>query len=173
MMAQIRIEFPTGSIAAGFRALQKIGHEPAGMMRAIGAALVETTHQRFERGRDPQGSPWKPWSRGYAAITESRSILRGRSGSGGLMGSVTFKVEGRGVRVGSNKIYAGVHQFGATIVPKNKKALVFHLGERLVFAKKVTIPARPYLGFGPADREAVHEIVLAELRHALAARRGA
>nr|WP_294547666.1 phage virion morphogenesis protein [uncultured Rhodopila sp.] len=177
MAGQMKVEFKGDSIAAGFRALQKLGHEPAGMLRAIGAALVETTHQRFERGRDPQGQPWKPWSRGYAAITKSNSILRGRGGAGGLMQSVTFAVDGRGVRVGSNKIYAGVHQFGATIVPVKAKALFFFVGGAggrvfPVHAKKVTIPARPYLGFGPADRAAVHEIVLAELRQALAARRG-
>ena len=168
MAAQIKVEFKGDSIAAGFRALRTLAHEPAGMMRAIGAALVKTTQERFERGRDPQGSPWKPWTRAYAAVTTSRGILRG---SLALQHSITFKVEGSGVRVGSNRIYAGVHQFGATIVPKTRKALVFHLGERVVFAKKVTIPARPYLGFGPPDRAAVHEIVLAELRHALAARR--
>jgi phage virion morphogenesis protein len=169
--AQIKVTIDTGSIAAGFRALQQLGREPAGMMRAIGVALVETTQRRFETGTDPAGKAWAPWSRAYAAVTTSRSILRGQSGNDGLTGSQTFKVEGRGVRVGSNKEYAAVHQFGATIVPKNGKALRFMLGDRVVFAKKVTIPARPYLGFGPADRVATLEIVHAELRLALAARR--
>ncbi len=174
--AQITVALQGDSIAMGLRALRKLGAEPAPMMRAIGAALVETTHRRFESGTDPQGARWQPWSRGYAAITTSRSILRGQSGNSGLMGSITFAAEGNSVRVGSNKVYAAVHQFGATIVPKNKRALFFFMGGAKgvafgVHAKKVTIPARPYLGFGPADRAAVHEIVLAELRHALAARR--
>lgn len=173
---QIKVAFQGDSIAAGLRALARVGHEPAGMMRAIGDALVGTTHRRFESGRDPEGKPWAPWSRGYAAITQSRSILRGRSGNAGLMGSVTFKVEAGAVRVGSNKVYAAIHQFGGDIVPKTKKALFFFMGGAggVVFgihAKKVTIPARPYLGFGPADRTAVREIVHTELRQALAARR--
>jgi len=65
----------------------------------------------------------------------------------------------------------GVHQFGATIVPKDAKALCFMLGSRVVFAEKVTIPARPYLGFGPADLAAVFEVVHTSLRLALATRR--
>jgi len=169
--ATIGVTFRGDSIAAGFRALQRLGHEPAGMMRAIGVALVETTHQRFERAQDPQGNSWAPWSAAYAAVTRSNSILRGRGMAGGLMGSITFAAEGRSVRVGSNKVYAAAHQFGATIVPKTAKSLSFMLGGKRVHAKKVTLPARPYLGFGPADRAAVHAIVLAELRGALAARK--
>ena len=171
MGAQIKAGFGGDNIARGFAALRKLGHEPHGMLRAIGSALVETTQQRFEHGRDPEGMPWKPWSRAYAAVTTSNGILRGRGGAGGLMPSVTYKADAMSVRVGSAKIYAGVHQFGATILPKKGKSLVFHLGKRVVFAKRVTIPARPYLGIGPADRAAVHEIVLAELRDALAKRR--
>ena len=43
---------------------------------------------------------------------------------------------------------AFVHQFGATIYPKNARFLSWlnSSGER-VFAKSVTIPPRPYLGF--------------------------
>jgi phage virion morphogenesis protein len=170
--AQITVAFKGDSIAAGFRALQKLGRDPATLMRPIGAALVETTLHRFETATDPQGKAWQPWSPAYAKVTTSNSILRGRGGAGGLMQSITSAVDGRSVRVGSNKIYAGVHQFGATIVPKVAKALVFMLGDRKVVVKKVTIPARPYLGFGPADRLAVLGVVRAELMQALAARRG-
>jgi len=168
---RITVALDTGSIGAGFRALQQLGHDTQPMMRAIGVGLVETTHRRFESGRDPEGQPWKGWSRSYSAVTESRSLLRGKSGNSGLMGSITFAADARSVMVGSNKIYAGVHQFGATIVPKSRKALVFHLGSRVVFAKKVTIPARPYLGFGAADRAVTLEVVHAELRARLLARR--
>jgi phage virion morphogenesis protein len=174
--ATVTVSFQGDSIAAGFRALQKLGHEPAGMLRAMGSELRTVTEHRFETARDPQGNAWKPWSPGYAAITKSISILRGgvvRRGS--LMGSLTFDVQGHTLRLGSNKIYAAVHQFGATIVPKNAKALFFPMmgASGHVFgvrAKKVTIPARPYLGFGPADRAAVLGIVRVELQGALRSR---
>jgi phage gpG-like protein len=45
--------------------------------------------------------------------------------------------------VGATKIYAAIHQWGGDIVPKNAGALFVPGYGRL---KKVTIPARPYLG---------------------------
>jgi phage gpG-like protein len=60
-------------------------------------------------------------------------------------------------RWGTGWIGAKVHQFGATIRPKNARALHFELGGKSVFAKQVTIPARPYLGVSApnaADLEA-------------------
>ena len=40
--------------------------------------------------------------------------------------------------------YAAAHQFGATIRSKSGGSLVFKLGDKTVFAKKVTIPPRPF-----------------------------
>lgn len=134
-----------------------------GVMRAIGDALVKETQLRFERGVDPFGVAWKPLNPAYAAIKRGPGILRqGRY----LQRFITRETQGNTITVGSNRIYAAVHQFGATIKPKNGKALAFRLGKAgprggkgsgLVFARSVTIPARPYLGFGPADRRAVME----------------
>jgi phage virion morphogenesis protein len=169
---RIDVKFDSGSIRAGFAGLQKLGHDTRPAMTAIGHGLVETTSRRFESGTDPEGKAWQKWSPAYAKVTTSRSILRSQSGNSGLMGSLTSEADARSVRVGSNKVYAAVHQFGATIVPKNAKSLRFMLGSRVVFAKKVTIPARPYLGFGPKDRQVVHDEVSRVLRLALAARNG-
>ena len=50
------------------------------------------------------------------------------------------------VSIGTNVIYAAIHEFGGTIVPRTKAMLswVSKSGER-IFAKSVHIPARPYL----------------------------
>ena len=63
--------------------------------------------------------------------------------------------------MGSNKPYAAVHQFGATIRPVRAKFLTLRTrqGEVWGFAKEVTIPARPYLGLSAEDRRAVLDIV--------------
>ena len=60
-------------------------------------------------------------------------------------------VRSNDVVIGSNKIYAAVHQFGATITPKSGQYLTFWMGGRLVKARSVTIPARPYLGISDDD----------------------
>nr|WP_299152128.1 phage virion morphogenesis protein [uncultured Tateyamaria sp.] len=48
--------------------------------------------------------------------------------------------------VGSPLSYAAIHHFGGVIKPKKAKALAFKAGGDSVFAKQVTIPARPYMG---------------------------
>lgn len=47
--------------------------------------------------------------------------------------------------VSSDLVYAPVQEFGATIRPRRAQALRFFVGGRLVFARKVTIPAQPYV----------------------------
>lgn len=44
-------------------------------------------------------------------------------------------------------VYARIHEFGGTIVPRHKPFLVFKGSDGgLVFTKRVRIPARPYMG---------------------------
>lgn len=66
--------------------------------------------------------------------------------TGRMRNSITSRVEADGVTIGTNVIYAPVHQFGATIRPKKAGRLVFP-GPRgdIIFAKKVIVPARPFL----------------------------
>jgi phage gpG-like protein len=47
--------------------------------------------------------------------------------------------------VASNLIYAPVHEYGAVITPKRARVLHFFVGNEEVFAKRVEIPARPYV----------------------------
>ena len=86
-----------------------------------------------------------------------------------LQRSITFQVSGAAVSVGSNRIYAAVHQFGAVITAKNAPALAFRLGfatgkrggmqAAFVHVQSVRIPQRPYLGFGPNDQRAVMDVL--------------
>lgn len=133
-----------------------------GILRAIGTGLVEVVQRRFEAARDPFGGAWVALNPAYAAIKKGPGILRAR---GYLQRSITFDASGNHITIGSPMIYAGVHQFGATIKPVRAKALAFRMGGgggkggRIVKAKSVTIPARPYLGFGPEDQREVMEVL--------------
>lgn len=49
------------------------------------------------------------------------------------------------VAVGTNLVYAPVHEFGAVITPKTATRLHFVVDGEDVFAKRVVIPARPYM----------------------------
>lgn len=47
--------------------------------------------------------------------------------------------------VGTNVIYAKIHEYGGIIRPKTKKALKFQIGGSWVITKKVVMPKRSFL----------------------------
>jgi phage virion morphogenesis protein len=145
-------------LKAGLTRVEKLGGRPEQLLKPIGLAMVQSTRQRFVRGSGPDGIAWPALNPKYAAAKKGPGILREMGMRGGLMGSITFVVDARRLEVGTNKIQARVHQFGAVIVPKSAPALVFFLGGEMVVAAKVTIPARPYLGIDAEDRAEIVEI---------------
>ncbi|MCY1669331.1 phage virion morphogenesis protein [Rhizobium sp. SL86] len=126
------------------------------VMAAIGTELVASTHMRFVTQTDPEGNAWQALNTAYAATKRNTRIL---TESGGLRDSINSQAGQDVVHVGTSKIYARVHQEGATIVPKNASALVFFIGGDLVKAKSVTLPARRYLGISAEDETSIAEIV--------------
>jgi phage gpG-like protein len=138
------------------------GGSPAGSWRALFAGSIRSQYEGRKRRkigpltkRQAQASYGKT---GTGADTAAFSRFAGAKkiliSSGLLMRSVTFAVDSGAslVRVGSNLKYARLHQLGGTIVPKNRKFLRFPIGGgQFMFAKKVTMPARPYLVVRPED----------------------
>lgn len=159
--ARITAIFNDQDLQRGLRALRMMAADSLPLMTAIGSALVKTSQARFDSATDPAGHAWAALRPAYAAEKRGPGILRE---SGLLQRSLTFRAGYGQVEVGTNRVYGAVHQFGATIRPKNTPALVFRMGGKLVHVKSVTIPARPYLGFGAADVAAVEERVEFALR---------
>lgn len=86
---------------------------------------------------------------------------------GGLMGSITHVMRGKGfdsvARIGPQVVYGAIHEFGGVITPKSAPALVFQTadGEWHV-VQSVTIPARPYLRPAVLDGRAMMADAFAE-----------
>lgn len=90
--------------------------------------------------------------------------------SGRLASSITPSHGATSAAVGTNLVYAAIHQFGGQTRPhviqaKNAKAL--HFGG--IFAKRVNhpgskIPARPFLAITDADGESIQEAMVTYLR---------
>jgi len=123
------------------------------IMDAIGASLVLSTQMRFEREEGPAGGKWPQSLR---AKLEGGKTLRDE---GHLYASITHRASTTSVEVGSNLIYAAIHQFGGKIEAKNAKALKFRIGGEWVSRKSVTIPARPFLGIDDGDRAMIVDAV--------------
>ncbi|MBX9594699.1 MAG: phage virion morphogenesis protein [Roseomonas sp.] len=155
---------------AAVTALMRSGTDPRLLLAPIGTGMVRAVQDRFRSATDPQGAAWAPLNPEYAAAKKrGAGILRGAAMAGGLMGSITRDVQGDEVAVGTAKVYGAPHQFGAVIRPRSAPALAFRIGKRLVLARSVTIPARPYLGWGPAEDEVVMEVTEAFFDRAIAA----
>jgi len=143
-------------------ALTRLAEKDGGLVRValknIGQALLKSTRARFDSETAPDGSHWKPLNPEYKQGKRGLKILQGAGVAGGLLGSINARVTGNRLEIGTNKVYAAIHQFGGVIVPKRYPALVFRIGGKLAFARKVTIPARPFLGVSAGDRKMALEV---------------
>jgi phage virion morphogenesis protein len=143
-------------VRRGFDQLGRAMTNTTPLMRAIGVGLVGSTHQRFIGQKSPEGQAWLAVNSDYAETKRNSRIL---TESGRLRDSINARATSDEVRVGTNVVYGAIHQLGGTIKPKNGEALVFRMGDRVIFAKSVTLPARPYLGISSEDETMVAETV--------------
>lgn len=131
------------------------------LMAAIGEALASGAQRRFQAQKAPDGQSWKQSER---AAAEGGMTL---SDSGILRKSIDYAATPDKVMVGSNVVYARIHQLGGVIKPKNGKALKFTTASgKEVVVKQVNMPARPYLGVSAQDKEEVKACIQAFLKGA-------
>lgn len=126
------------------------------LLEALARLIRASVRERLIAGGPaPDGSAWAP-------NLENRRPILHRSGA--LARSIDYAVQGMQAIVGSGLIYAAIHQFGGTILPKAGDRLAFRIGNRQVFARKVTMPARPYIGISADDRAELVQAAVAHLR---------
>lgn len=125
----IDITVDDAEVRAGLRALEaKLGNlQP--FFRDIGEALLNSTRERFNTMRDPEGSPWASLAPGYAGRKSKNAELI-LTLDGYLRGLLTVQTSKDALRIGTPLIYGATHQFGD---PARH------------------IPARPFLGLSESD----------------------
>ena len=131
----LEISLDDGDLQRGLGQLLRNARHPRPMMRAIAAELLSITEDNFENENWGGQIPWKPTHRGGKILQKS----------GQLAASIHTASGSNFARIGTNKPYAAIHQFGGTIEAKNKPYLVFKVGDGFRRVKQVKIPARPYL----------------------------
>lgn len=175
--APVRIEIDDREVLDALARLQarvgEAGLEPA--MKAIGEALAESTRQRFATSTGPDGQRWPANARATLEALLSRTHggvgKKGKiTGKGGaaMMGKkplvasrqlaegIRYQLISGGVEVGTNRFAdhikggAAIHQFGG------------QAGR----GRKVTIPARPFLGFSTKDKQYALDVLRRHLEKA-------
>ena len=123
--AGIRIEVETDDAAlqASLKRLTATVDDLRPVMDEIGRTLVTSVIGRFERERGPGGAPWKPSARGTRGKRGRGQTL---TDTGRLRASITHRASRDAVEVGTNVIYAAIHQFGGGIErPARSQVLAF------------------------------------------------
>ena len=134
--------------------LARFGRDLTPVFNDVGRMLMRTTRARFAARGGPDGTPWAPLSE----TTKARK----RRNRGKILvhegelkdSSLSFESDRGGALFGSDKIYAGTHQFGRAEQPG--------LGPFLGAA----IPARPFIGLSDADEAEIEDIVEDRIRRA-------
>ncbi|WP_085616334.1 phage virion morphogenesis protein [Thalassospira alkalitolerans] len=129
---------------------------PRELLEGFGDVLLLNIDRRFEEGRGPDGAPWEPTARGGQILVKTARYRN----------SFDKRVTDRSVAAGTNVIYASTHQKGAVIKPKRARLLAFTIGGVPVFAKQVTIPARPVLGIADDDIKGMRGVLAEFIRAA-------
>lgn len=118
-----------------------LGGDATPAFRSIGRIVKSGTQLRFRTQQTPDGVPWKPSQR---ATDEGGQTLRL---TGRLRNSITYRADHASVEIGTNVVYAAIHQFGGVAGRKTFK------GEGP--PNRSRIPARPYLGASKDDRDEI------------------
>ncbi len=124
------------------------------VLDAVGALVASQTKRRIAEERTaPDGTPWQAWSIAYAKTRHGgHSLLRSE---GDLEDSIQHLSGLDEVEVGTNLVYAAVHQFGDR---KNAARLASFLGVSQG-AHLGGIPPRPFLGLSRENEEEILELI--------------
>ena len=143
---------------AAFNRLLQAGRDLTPAMRAVGEHLLNTTRERFRDEEAPDGTPWAELS----AVTlkrKRRNVDKILTERGYLSGTIAYRIGGDFVEIGSSRVYASTHQFGAakgefggvrTSLPGRSFFTPIPWGD---------IPARPFLGVSDEDRDAISDAI--------------
>lgn len=126
----IKLSVDDAKVKATFSRVAAALDDLGPLLDDLGSSQVTEVQHRFEEQEGPDGKRWKPLAASTLARRgPSAKILRDKAN---LYDSITHEPDAKhgAVRVGSNKVYARIHQLGGDA------------GK----GKKVKIPARPYLG---------------------------
>ena len=141
-MAGISVEY-TPDLTAARGAFNLTDSDREALVFAIGELMVTQTKTRIaDEKRGPEGEDWAPWSDAYATTRSARHSLLVGEGNPGLLESIANHSAGFDAIVGTNLVYAAIHQFGGD-----------------TGAGHAPIPARPYLGLSGENRREIEEMV--------------
>lgn len=169
----LKITVNTEEVRLALRSVGGTGIHRVEMLRIIGQHMVGSVMKTFRDQGVPANSwaPLKEWTQVGAKnrIGFRKGILTGRKGGKGqlragkqiliessrLRNSVAWEQDGNAVMIGSNLVYAAIHQLGGFAGRRSPKGRSRYLRGKEGPFRRPFIPARPYLVFRPEDPAAM------------------
>jgi|GEM_PF-804944 len=143
--AAFQITIHQARVQALFKRLAQRMDDMTPVMAEIGEIVTESVQRNFEEHRSPEGEKWKELS----PATVISKVLRGRNTDDILIDKTTLiksihpRASKDRVRVGTDVIYAAIHQFGG------------ETGK----GHAVDMPARPFLGIRAEDWPEIEDTI--------------
>ena len=147
-MANPELRIDDQNLLDGFAALLDAVEDTRPAMREIAAILADRAEESFDKEQSPSGVPWAF----HSEVTQRLRAAIGRGSgkklkvTGQLAASVQSESGQDFARVGTNKVYAAMHQFGGVTSPKS-----------MIPGKG--IPARPFLGVNKDDTKEIIDMI--------------
>lgn len=141
-MAGVDITYDFSELAELARVLNIAASVPSrrDVLDQVGAIVESASRRRIQiEKQSPDGTAWPKWSKRYAKTRHSGQSLL--SSEGYLLDSIQHEVDGDDLLVGSNLIYAAIHQKGGKAGRKHK----------------AIIPAREYIGISKQDKRDIEK----------------
>lgn len=160
-MAGVTIKLNDEEIRRKLGELQGRAADITPALRDMGEALLNSTRERFNEMRGPEGHPWKPLSEAYRE-RKAKNADKILTLHGYLRGTLNYRIEDAGttLAVGSPLVYAGTMQFGA----KKGQFGSMSGGRSIPWGN---IPARPFLGISSDDKSEMLDILKKHLSRTL------
>lgn len=122
------------------------------LMGYVADEVENQTRRRIqEEKQSPDGTEWEEWSESYEdSRHDGQSLLEGE---GHLVDSITSAITASGAEVGSNLVYAAVHQHGIDDPAQSYKR------KGKTYTRHMHIPARPYLGINEENELDIRSVI--------------
>lgn len=120
MAVDLDLKLTDRELQAGLERLRlglPLGGDMTPAMRGLGRILKSGAQMRFREGKGPDG---RPWVESWRAKEDGGQTLRDTSR---LQRSINFEAAHDKVAVGTNVLYARIHQLGGIIRARNAKFL--------------------------------------------------
>lgn len=168
-MTGVSITIDTVNLRASLNKLQGRMGNLQPLFEGIGQAVVSETLERFRKEEAPDGNQWKKSQR---AENAGGLTLTDR---GHLRDSITWRATPDGVEVGTNRVYAAIHQFGfngTQSVPAHERRILQAFGKPLdkprtvqvqAHSRRMNLVARAFLGIGANEQAAVESEIMTHL----------